>query len=62
MTAERLAALRAELERRGVIKPRAPELDGYDSDDDVRKMFELCYDVIKKRMAAGGPGWEPDKK
>ncbi len=59
MTDERLAALRAELERRGVIKPLVTDPDGYDSDDDIRKMFELCYDVIRARRAAGGPGWEP---
>jgi N6-adenosine-specific RNA methylase IME4 len=33
--------------------------DSYDSDDDVTRSLEEAYRVIRERVAAGGPGWEP---
>lgn len=27
--------------------------------DDFSKSIEVCYEAIRKRKAAGGPGWEP---
>ena len=35
------------------------EVDGYDAVDDVTKSFEVAYETIRERKAAGGPGWEP---
>ena len=29
----------------------------YDADDDLSKSIEFCYAEIRKRTAAGGPGW-----
>jgi hypothetical protein len=29
----------------------------YDADDDINKSLKACYDAIRARKAAGGPGW-----
>lgn len=31
----------------------------YDGQDDLRKSLDYGYGVIRERMAAGGPGWNP---
>jgi hypothetical protein len=30
----------------------------YDAEDDFARSLEACYQAIRKRKAAGGPGWE----
>lgn len=36
-------------------------LDGYDAMDDMTKSINACYEAVKKRMSAGGPGFDPDR-
>lgn len=39
----------------------AKEIDseiGYDAKKDFSNSIDACYDDIKNRVAAGGPGWE----
>lgn len=64
MTPSDADRLHKALIARGVVKPPEPVSgtandNEYDSDDDIRKSFEFCYDVIRRRMQRGGPGWEP---
>jgi N6-adenosine-specific RNA methylase IME4 len=33
--------------------------DGYDAADDFGKSIDACYEAVRERKAAGGPGWEP---
>jgi N6-adenosine-specific RNA methylase IME4 len=33
--------------------------DDYDAADDFSKSIDACYEAIRARRAAGGPGWEP---
>lgn len=61
MTQPNPAALRADLERRGIIKPAQPS-DGYDPHDDFDRSINACYQAIRERVAAGGPAWEAKKK
>ena len=35
------------------------KLDGYNGDDDFAKSIALGFQVIRERMAKGGPGWTP---
>jgi hypothetical protein len=48
------------------LVPQIPEIIGraimdaerpYDLHDDINKSLKVCYDEIKARQAAGGPGW-----
>ena len=64
MTPKSASALHADLVARGVIKPQAEPTspandDAFDGIADAWASVSFCYDVIKRRMSAGGPGWEP---
>lgn len=60
MSADDLAQLRADLEARGIVLPASSE----PADDAlIAQLWSTAntYDVIRKRVAAGGPAWEPRK-
>lgn len=33
-------------------------VDDYNGTDDFAKSIELAYELIRERMAKGGPGWQ----
>lgn len=39
--------------------PDGAAQDGYQPHDDFAKSIEAAYEVIKERVAQGGPGWKP---
>ena len=39
-----------------------PDVPEYDAAKDMAASIEACYRAIKERQAAGGPGFDPDRK
>ena len=33
--------------------------DGYNATDDFARSIDLAYELIRERVANGGPGWKP---
>jgi site-specific DNA-methyltransferase (adenine-specific)/modification methylase len=45
-----------------IERPKPAEqlrLDDYQPRDDLAKSIDACYEAVRERQAAGGPGWEP---
>lgn len=58
----------AAMRRRGIQERRRANLaagdlfaDDYDAAKDFGGSIDACYEVVRERVAAGGPMWEPPK-